>query len=182
MMPFVAALIAAIVSSALLRLMLKDTLPSRKKSFVFAGLLLISIGLFVGVFASNKLTSGLAQKEWPMIQGVVISSTITGERAYAPLVVYQYTVGGETNEGESRLRVPMFGGKRKKMEVASKSIAEYLPGDTVMVSYNLTDRSKSSLTPGPVWSDYGQLGASWFVLMIGLLLMLLPPYRLESVR
>ncbi len=174
MVPFFATILASVVVSSILRLFLRGSLPVRKRGGVLIGVLLICVGLFVGYVASRHVTRGRAQKDWPIVQGIVISSTISGEHSFSPLIVYQYIVDKATLVGESHLRVPMFGGKRKTMEVASAHVAVYHPNDTVSVSYNPIEPSESTLTPGPVWSDYGQLGASWFILLIGLLMIMLP--------
>ncbi len=130
-----------------------------------------ALGLALTFFFGNPLLEDLEEKEWPVVEGIVTRSEITGERAISPTIEYSYAVNGTTYRTQTHVHAPMFGGKRKKLDVAETLVEKYPVGRKLNVHYNPGQPSRSTLTPGPTWDMYTKpafglvlFGAGLFVL------------------
>lgn len=172
-----ASLIVLFLLSALvavgLRLVLRRVLPQVPPVVRLIGLGAVIAGVVLAYFAFGRVTDGLAQREWPTVPGVIVSSEVTGERSFVPRIEYTYQVGSETYTASSDRQVPLFGGKRKTREVAEKVAAEYLPGMEVSVYYDPLDPSRSTILAEPRWNDFAQTGLGLFLFGGGWFLILL---------
>jgi len=172
-----AALIVLFLLSAVaavgIRLVLPRALPQVPPAVHLLGLGAVLVGVVLGYFAFGRVADGLAQREWPTVQGVIVKSEVTGERSFVPRIEYTYQIGEKTLTGSSDRHVPLFGGKRKTREVAEKVAAEYLPGMDVSVYYDPVDPWRSTIQPEPRWNDFAQTGLGLFLFGGGLFLMLL---------
>lgn len=105
---------------------------------------------------------------YPHTQGVIESSEIIGDRAFRPLITYRFTVTDSTYTAQTSLAPPMFGGKRKKYDVAHVLTDQYPAGDTVRVYYNPQNPDESYLELHVPWEVYGQLSFGVILFLIGL--------------
>ena len=126
------------------------------------------------IIEAGNLTEANQSKEWPEVTAIIVSSEVVGERAIRPEITYRYTVGSVEYENSSDLKVPMFGGKRKKYDVAHELTQRYGVGDTVTARYNPEKHAISVLTPGAPWSIYGRLASAFTLIVCGLGGMSLP--------
>jgi hypothetical protein len=150
--------------------------------FAVISLVLLAAGIGLTLFSSYRLQSAFAMRDWPTVTGKVVDSRVTGNRAIAPQVIYEYTVRGSHYVDTSHLHVPMFGNRRKEFEVARTVSEEYAVGQTLLVFYSPDMPSLSTLTPGATWDLYvkGAFGVMLFAL--GLLGLLFRQWDLRRVR
>lgn len=121
---------------------------------------------------TGRLQAGWESRSWPQVPGEVVSTEISGDRVYAPLITYRYAVGGSTYTGESTGHAPGFGGKRKRFDAADEIVSHYPPGSKLNVYYEPHDPQVSTLTPGPSWDVFGQLGLGGTLYLGGLICLL----------
>lgn len=129
---------------------------------------MIALGAVLTVLEFTPLMQARKMQVWPTVEGTVVVSEIVGERAIHPLIVYQYKVGDSTYQSESSLHAPMFGGKRKKYDVADELVSRHPVGSAVVVFYNPDSAAQSTLAPGVEWSIYGRLGLGILLCLFGL--------------
>lgn len=120
----------------------------------------------------NNVAGQLSQREWPIVDGEVISSKVAGQRAYHPRVIYQYNVDGIMYTDSSDLRAPGFGGKRKRLEVAERLVAQYRKGDMVEVHFNRKRPEDSYLGSSLRWGTFGRLGFGLTLYLAGFFIFL----------
>lgn len=128
----------------------------------------VVVGCALTLQSTRSIEKALAGRRWPTVPGIVRQSMMTGERAIAPLIVYQYTVGDSQYVDSSTLQVPMFGGKRKKYEVARELTKQFPAESSIMVHYNPADPSQSDITGHIPWNLYGQLALGVLLFAAGL--------------
>lgn len=133
---------------------------------------LTATGALLTILMTNDMTGQLSQKDWPIVDGIIVSSEVTGERAFHPRVVYRYYIDGILHTDSSDLHVPGFGGKRKRMEVAEKLVALYWKGDTVEVHYDPDRPVDSYLESSLRWGTFGRLGFGLTLYLAGILMFL----------
>ncbi len=167
-------LVAAAAVVVVVRLILGRRMTFHLKGAVLAvEIALAVIGAILALVASHSLEEATAVKNWPTIEGTVVDSRVVGERAFGPAVTYEYAVGDSQYTATSNLRAPMFGGKRKKFEVARKLVEEYPIGKRVTVYYSPANPSKARLFTGAGWDVYAKLGLGVTLFALGLFGLLL---------
>ena len=135
------------------------------------------IGAVLVALTIDPLIESRAVQAWPTVEGTIVVSEIVGERAIRPRIVYAYTLGDSTYRSESTLDAPMFGGKRKKYDVAEELVSQYPVGSPVTVFYNPDSITQSTLAPSVEWNVYGKLGLGILLFVLGLLGLLRPGLR-----
>ncbi|UCE25362.1 MAG: DUF3592 domain-containing protein [Candidatus Zixiibacteriota bacterium] len=125
-------------------------------------------GAVLAAIEIETVLRGREMRTWPTVPGVVTESEVVGDRAIRPRVVYDYTVDGTIYRSESDLRVPMFGGRRKKYDVATKLVAKYPVGSQVTVYYQPDSVARSTIVPEVPWDVYGKLGLGVLLCLIGM--------------
>ncbi len=114
--------------------------------------------------------SGSVAKRWPVVAGVVTSSTIqqTPSRLgsyYKPRVKYTYAVAGVTYTGNRR----RFDDDDYAFKASATSrLAKYVPGAQIPVHYDPGDPSCSVLQPGTEWRTYSYIVFFGALLLVGL--------------
>jgi hypothetical protein len=142
-----------------------------------AALILSLVGVGLVVVNAGQIDRRLASRNWPTTTGTVIESEIGHGRAYAPIITYSYQIEGSQFTSVSDGRAPGFGGKRRRFDAAETIAEEYSPGSAVTVYYDPSEPKSSTLTPGPNWEDYGQLGFGATLLCAGLCVTIMFLYR-----
>jgi hypothetical protein len=140
----------------------------RRRFYIVFFLMLAAVGAVLTLFSSHRLHEANDIKSWPTVTGTVVDAQVTGERAFAPTVTYTYKVRDSQYTAASNLQAPMFGGKRKKYEVAQDLIARYPPGKKVTVYYNPQAPATSTLIPRASWDVYAKLGLGTLLYALGL--------------
>ncbi|UCD62762.1 MAG: DUF3592 domain-containing protein [Candidatus Zixiibacteriota bacterium] len=175
-------LAVVVVAAALLRLILgrfADLPPGSRLVFgVSLGAAIVGASLSIAesyVVAGHELID-----DWPSVAGRVVGSRVIGERAIRPEITYEYAVDGVTYRGVTDLGVPMFGGKRKKYDVAEKLAAQYPVGGPVVVYYDPDSTGRSTLTRRLGWDVWGKLSVGLVLCFLGLLGVTLPRRRAEE--
>lgn len=134
------------------------------------GIVLIAAGLLLGWFALNEFRAHERMKSWPTTPGLVVSSSVIGERAFRPQIVYEYDVEGITFTDTSFLDMPSFGGRNNRREAADTMAAEYPVGKTVTIHYDPESPALSHLKVGAPWSVYGKMGLAGVLIILGLVI------------
>ncbi len=93
-------------------------------------------GLIVVIIQSRRLSDDWARRDWPVTEGVVVASHVSGTRAFHPGIRYTYTVGDRSYEGVSDLDVPGFGTKSNRLNVAERSLVDFPAGKKITVHYD----------------------------------------------
>ncbi len=130
-------------------------------------LVIAAFGVVLAVIEIDSVIEWQRITAWPTVDGVVIESAVAGQRAIHPRVVYEYAVAGVTYVSESDLQAPMFGGKRKKYDVAKELVAEYPVGRAVTVHYDPDSAACSVLIAEVPWNVYGKLGLGITLCLLG---------------
>lgn len=116
------------------------------------------LGAVLLVWESRTLQAGMARLRWPTVSGTVITSerVADGPKNYKPLIRFSYQVEGAIFHNQTMLKVPGFGPKSNKEDVADKLVLEYPVGRAVKVYYNPLNPVEADLRPGPGWDIYGR--------------------------
>jgi len=125
------------------------------------------LGAWLVVLQAERMAAFSAVQGWPSVTGTVVSSKVVGERAIRPQVIYEYQVDSVTYRAESDLQVPMFGGKRKKYDVAHELVERLPAGTLVTVCYNPDSAAESAIAPRITWDVYGKFGLGFILMIIG---------------
>lgn len=143
-----------------------------RKLVLWIGISALIFGLLLLAVDTLVLERAEQTRHWPSAQGTIVSSElITRGEAYGPLIVYQYSVAGTIYTDSTDAGAPGFGNKNKRYNVAEYILAEYKPGSKVTVRYDPEDPRVSTITPGPRWRVFGQLGLGGTLYLIGLCLL-----------
>jgi len=143
-------------------------------------ILLSIIGAILTLTQTTQLQENLPKKTWIVSDAIIVKSEIVGERAIRPQIEYVYQVDSINYTGETDLDVPMFGGKRKKYDVARESIKDFQVGDTISIFYNPVNPEQSFLKWQIRWNVFGKLGFGFLLLLAGIFFSSFPRKRLVS--
>lgn len=164
-----------VVITTLLFLITRNKLTF-KKSPLHGGLATILVlgGVVMTWYAVNLVESAWQKKQWPVIAGLIVNSTVVGEkRAFQPQITYRFYVDSVAYENKTDLHVSGFGNKRARRDNAKRIAGEYAHQKQVSVYYNPVNPKESYLRFGPYWSDYMKLMVGYLMLMSGFYLLLL---------
>lgn len=131
--------------------------------------ILTLIGVVLIVINGISIQHGTTQKNWPTVQGRITKADVVGGRIYIPEVVYTYRIEKKDYFGKTDLKVPYFGPKSSRKEVAYKSIDQYQKGSIRKVYYNPENPSESYLRPSPTWDKYTRLSLGTILYGLGIL-------------
>ncbi|UCG62094.1 MAG: DUF3592 domain-containing protein [Candidatus Zixiibacteriota bacterium] len=151
------------------------------RTLLLGGLFLV-VAVFGAVLAAIEIESVLQWRQiadWPSVEGTVIESGIAGDRAIHPHIVYEYMVDSVVYRAESSLRAPMFGGKRKKYDVAKELVSEYPVGRAIRVHYSPDSAAHSMILTEVPWDVYGKLSLGVTLCLIGMFGLIWP---LRAIR
>ena len=138
--------------------------------------LLIRIGAAISILGGVVMTwyavdifeSVWQKKQWPVASGVVVNSTVVGEkRAFQPQITYRFFVDSVAFENKTDLHMSGFGNKRARRDNAKHVAGEYPINKKVSVYYNPSNPGESYLRFGPYWSDYMKLVLGAIMLISG---------------
>ncbi len=119
-------------------------------------LIFIGAGIYaLNVYAREKKKATTAQT-WPSVNGRVVEAYVAEDvqvdsegdqnRVFAPRVVYEYEVNGQTYQNNRlRLGIESFIGSRRKVE---QELARFPVGSAVKVYYNPDNPAEAVLQPG----------------------------------
>lgn len=141
---------------------------SRRSLWLAAGGLLIILGVALLANDIGHLQRYRIMQHWPTADGSITVSTVVGDRAFRPHLVYQYSVDSIVYTDSSYLDMPSFGGRRSRLDAAAKKAAEYPAGTKIPIFYNPDNPVESHLKVTAPWSIYGQIGFSGFLIVLGL--------------
>lgn len=148
---------------------MKNKSKIRKSLYIkiLSGIVFI-IGILLIAVETKNLSVTLEEKSWNTTEGKIIKSQIIGNRAIKPMVIYEYYIEEVRYTDTSNLKVPMFGGKRKKYDVAFELISQYPKGGKVTVFYDPKEARRSTLKPGASWAVYSKLSLGLILFVVGL--------------
>ncbi|MEM7397184.1 MAG: DUF3592 domain-containing protein, partial [Verrucomicrobiota bacterium] len=138
--------------------------------FVLAGVVFSSVGIY-------GLVLGLASKGWPSTEARILQSTVelrttgTGSdrrSAYHALVTYEFTLDGETYQGD-RISTADIG--RGRSTHARRIVKRYPKGSIATVSYQTGNPSRCLLEPGLRWQAFMMPSVGLFVLLLGIVFL-----------
>lgn len=163
------------------------------KYFFYVSLIVIIASTILLYFQVEEFAEQGAKSSNSHTKGVVISSKVVGKRAIRPEVIYrfdviEYELSNDTNGSvinfkfvdsnryidTTSLNPPMFGGKRKKLDVAEKLVAEYPAGKEVVVFYDQGNPQESFITHQITWDILAKLGFYAFLVLISSFCLMLP--------
>jgi len=131
-------------------------------------IILSILGCVLIISQSNNIIEHISRMSWNKTEALIIKSEITGERAIRPQIEYSYLIDSISYRGETDLDVPMFGGKRKKYDVASELIKGFHTGDTIMIFYNPNKPEASFYKSQIKWNIFAKLALGTLFLGIGI--------------
>jgi hypothetical protein len=108
-------------------------------------------------------------REWPVTEGKVVGSQVSGQRAFHPEIRYQYVVDGTSYAAVTDLEVPGFGTKSSRLNVAEKTVVEYPAGRIITVHYDPANPEVSRLRIAPSYTTFLLLTVGGFLLGAGAL-------------
>lgn len=132
-----------------------------------ASVLFLVVGTILGIAESYELKRHIAERHWPITNGVIVKSEIVGERAYVPWITYAYEVNAKKYTGATDLDAPGFGNKYVRLEVADAMASEYPVGKTLVVRYDSLNPQVSLLKPNAPWNVYAGLSLSVILVILG---------------
>lgn len=137
-------------------------------------LLLLLASLASGWYALDRFSDASRRAAWKRTEGVVLSSTVIGQRAFRPNVVYEYLVAGIPFRDSSFLEMASFGGRNSRRTTATVLSSQFQPGDSISVFVNPTNPRETTLSTRPHWSAFGALAVSSLLLIGAGFLFFLP--------
>jgi hypothetical protein len=158
----------------------REKVPPINSNIRTLTIILSIIGAILTLTQSTQLQDNLQKKAWIVSDAIIIKSEIVGERAIRPQIEYVYQVDHLNYTGETDLDVPMFGGKRKKYDVARESIKNFQVGDTISIFYNPVNPEQSFYRWQIKWNVFGKLGFGFLLLLTGIFFSSFPRKRLVS--
>ena len=108
----------------------------------------------------------ISRRSWPTTEAVIVSSEIEGERAYRPIIVFQYSIEEILYTDTTDMNPPGFGNKRRRLEVAEAWVKEYPAGRQIAVSYDPKNPSMALISLTPPWSDFFVPGLGVFLALV----------------
>jgi hypothetical protein len=142
---------------------------NRRTLWLVVGLLLVATGGLLLKTDIEQFREVRNRRHWPTVTGRITASSVVGERAFRPNLIYQYLVDSALFTDSSFLDMPSFGGRRSRYDAAEKKASEYPVGAEVPVHYNPDNPGESRLKVTAPWSIYGQVGFSGFLIVLGLI-------------
>jgi hypothetical protein len=139
--------------------------------------LVAAVVSYAGFLKFENLEIYLARRHWPITQGTITSSDITGDRALRPVIGYRYTVGDSTYTDTTNLNTPGFGNKRRRLEVAEAWVKEYPVGKTIPVRYDPQAPRMAYISITPPWTDFFVPGLGVFCAIVAGFLLVCPTLR-----
>jgi len=135
--------------------------------FSYLFVLLCGLGIALIHLVSTRMLEKMAERQWPTVKGLVVSSEVSQTRGLQPVIRYRYELNGQTYFGTTDLRLPAFGGRVNRLEASEAVVEYYHPGREVVVHYDPLNPSNSSLRVGPTWDLYMKLSLGVFLLLMG---------------
>jgi hypothetical protein len=131
-------------------------------------LILTAAGLLLGNRALELSRAFVPVADWPSVTATVVESRVIGERAFRPLIAFDYTVDSTAYRDTSDLNMPSFGGRTNRLSAAENMAKEYPVGSEVTVHYNPADPGDARLKVSLPFSLYAQMGVAGFLLLGGI--------------
>lgn len=142
---------------------------SRPALWLTIALVLVAAGLLLGNRALSLFSAYGTASAWPTTAAVITQSKVVGERAFRPLLEFEYEVDGQTYRDTSDLHMPSFGGRTNRFAAAENMAAEYPVGREVVVHYNPDRPSQARLVVSVPFGVYAQLAVAVCLLLGGIL-------------
>lgn len=171
---------STVIGTALLMIVLQKLYYKQlcfSKRLKQIALIILGLSMIFSVFMIKKFESALVAKSWPHTTGIVIEAKIAGATSYYPDIEYSYSINSQFYIGHSTLHAPMFGGKRKRHEVAEALVRDNPPGKKLQIYYNPINPSESMVNNSIDWKVYGQTGFALFMVLLSLWFGVVPTRR-----
>ena len=153
-----------------------QSMPLGLKAFLLFFLLL---GVVAAGFGFWNLYHSLQCKQWPTVEGVVVSSELESHSGdadhgdtYSPQVTYQYTIAGRHFEND---RLAFGAASSSSAGWAQKILERYPVGQKVMVHYAPDDPEQSVL-------ETGIHAGTWVCFAVGAIFILVVAVFFQIVR
>lgn len=117
-------------------------------TFTVIGLTLVVIFSPIVVYYAYMIMRSNAVRNWPTTEGTVLTAGIDRKYVYkagytfAPVVVYEYNVNGQTYRSDKMHYMRVYGSRKQS------SIIDYTPNTKVLVYYNPYNPAQAVLIPG----------------------------------
>ena len=143
--------------------------PKISAVLTFLAMLGVVGGPLLVTRASREILLARDVKRWPTSVGIILRSEIIGDRAIRPLVIYQYSVGGQSYTDSTSMGVPPFGNRRVRQNESETIAAEHRVGDSVRVYVDPANPENSTLYAREDWASYLRLTIGAILFGAGLL-------------
>lgn len=172
--------ISAVLTLVIRVTFVRNKVPSIKTNVRIVMIIISILGIVLIFIESEHIEDFYRKITWETTDAIIVDSKIVGERAIHPQVEYSYQIDTVVYRGETDLDVPMFGGKRKKYDVAREIIKGFEAGNTIKIYYNPKNPEKSYYHIAPKWNVYGKLGLGITLLILGIFFSSFPQKQLAS--
>lgn len=121
---------------------------------IIGKIIFILIGLIFFITGIINIIRGFSSKNWPSVQGKVVSSDIQIQRNtsrgpnYTPAILFEYFING-TRYFSNKIS---FGGTSSRLISIQKTLIKYPTGSNVLVYYNPQKPQIAVLEPGITFS------------------------------
>lgn len=143
--------------------------PPMEKPITKSGILLIILaslaGLFLSIYATNSAVNAYKSKNWPTVEGTIITSEVVRHSKYVPQVIYNYSVDTIVFSSEKISLTPTAQYKYK--DDAAKITDKYPVNTKVKVYYDPNRFDFALLEPGIK-------GVHIFMFLLGLVIFVAP--------
>jgi hypothetical protein len=140
----------------------------------------LAAGLFLTIWGISETAHGLASRDWPAVEGKVVSAEIVSgeDDSYLARIVYAYTVNGKSFQGE-RQRFDggsSYGGDRHQV---GRYLDKYPVEEPTLIRYDPRHPERSVLEPGYHHSALVLLGAGVIFIVVpgGMALIVVRAWR-----
>ena len=162
----ISAVLAILLGVMLVR---RSVLPEIPRLITAFSLFLIIFGAGMIYYFEGEIEGALAQKHWPVTDGIVIRAEIVGSRAFRPEVTCAYEIDGQKYRLTTNLGTPGFGNKRSRRDTAGRILQEYPVGRIVSIHYDPEDPARAFLRVGPAWNTFMKLSLGMLILIPGMI-------------
>jgi hypothetical protein len=137
------------------------------------GLIIIAlIGVALTFLGFTKIRKATEAKKWPVTNGIVTRSEVSGTIKYYPSVTYTYTVNNVVYNSNSISNINF---NTKNRRVVEEFLKKYPSGSEIKVYYNGSEPSEALLEPG---INTGNI----FLLAFGIILLAIPVFLVIFIK
>ncbi|MGD9489893.1 MAG: DUF3592 domain-containing protein [Calditrichaceae bacterium] len=149
-------------------LAVRKKVPFVNKYFFGIALLFLFCGVLLLNLEDHEYNKIQQYRLWNIVNGKILETKITGERAIRPQVTYSYLIDGVVHVDSTNLDTPGFGGRNNRRQTATNILKNYPVGSMIPVHVSPLHPEESKININVPWNVFGIMGFGGFLYILGL--------------